>query len=251
MKKILSVFYLIARHSFYKIIAVMAVSGIVQYLFFRKELNAIVNTQSTTLTGYLDIERVISLSAINVIFALTVVTILLFLSVTGAAFGSRTNYTVKRLLISEKAFFSIQSVYNFIVLITLLGAEILLTYAFTQQYMSVANESFISNQSVFLAFYRNEFLHSLLPLSDILIWVRNAMQIITFSLAASFFSYKQRRGKRSIAVIFLAVFSIIWNSGNVGGDLTVILTYLICACMIGFIIMYVRKGWGEDNEYAD
>ena len=251
MKKYLSVFYLTARHSFYKIIALMTLSGIVQYLLFQKELTALLNSDISSLTGYRDIERVISLSAINIVFAVTVAAVIFLLSVTAVAFGSECNYTVNRLSVSESVYFTLQSFYNFLVLIFILGFEIVLTYIFTQKYIESANVCFVSNQSVFLAYYRNEFLHSILPLSDILIWIRNAMQIFTLSLAASFFSYKQRRGKRSIAVIFLTIFSIIWNSGNVGGDLTVIITYILCVCMSAYIIVYVKNGWGEQNEYVD
>lgn len=249
MKKYLSVFYLVSRHSFYKIIAVMAISGFAQYFFFNKELSALAHYDTSSVAAYPDLERLISLSAVNVIFALTVAAVLFSLSICGTAFGSRCNYTIKRLSVNESTYFKIQTVYNCIILIVLLGAEILLAYIFSMKYISAAKPSFISDQSVFLAFYRNEFLHSLLPLSDILIWIRNIMQIFALSLSAAFFSYKQRRSKRSIGVIFLTVFSIIWNSGEVGGSLSVIVTYLICGSVIAFIIAYVKNGWGENNEY--
>lgn len=251
MRKYFSVFYLTSRQSFYKIIALMCISGIVQYIFFQKELDALSSFNRSNLTGYRDLERVTSLSAINVIYAATVVAVLVLLTITGTAFGSKCNYTIKRLSVSEKAYFYIQSIYNIIVLVFLLGFEILLTFVFSNMYIAVANKDFISNQSIFLAYYRNDFLHSLLPLADTLIIIRNALQIFALSLAASFLSYKQRRGKKSVAVIFLTVFSIIWNSGEIGGSLSVMLTYFICAAITAFIIIYVKNGWGENDDYYD
>lgn len=251
MKKLISVFYLAARPSFYKILVVLLTSTAIQFLFFDKELSTLSGYHTSTLSGYPDLEHLISLSAINVIFAVTFVVILFLLSITGTAFGSKCNYTLSRLAVSDRTYFFLQTLYNFIILIILLCTEVLICNAFAHQYLEAANTSFISNQTIFLAFYRNEFLHSLLPLSDVLIWVRNFLQMISLSISASFFAYKQRRGKKSIGVMFLAVFSIIWNSGEVGGSLSVILTYLICVCMIVYMVLYVKNGWGENNEYVD
>jgi len=249
MKKHLSVFCLIARSSIFKVILILVLSLIIQSAFFISECNNAFHAEDLSGDYIPDLERMVSLSAANVWFAGTVCLITLLLCIHGCEFGSKCSYTVKRLSVSEISVFFMQAAYNATVFIILLCSEIILTFFLSGYYLSAAPAEFISGQSVFLAFYRNEFLHSILPLEDIILWIRNALLFCTFSLATAFFPLKHRRGKISVAIFFIAVFSVIWNSGTIGADFSVIVAIFISLIMSAYILYYVIKISGEEPSY--
>ena len=92
--------------------------------------------------------------------------------------SEKTAYTVGRLQIGEKAFFYIQTAYNFLMLFALFAVQAILLFAMCKYYVSQAPSEIISEQSLFLAFYRVDFLHSVLPLDETFMVVGNLSIII-------------------------------------------------------------------------
>ncbi|MFQ9916376.1 MAG: GntR family transcriptional regulator [Flavonifractor plautii] len=66
---------------------------------------------------------------------------------------------------------------------------------------------FSGPQALFLACYRDSYLHSLLPLDDCLLWVRNLSMCAALGTAAASFSFQRRMGRRAFAVLPLAALS--------------------------------------------
>ena len=62
-------------------------------------------------------------------------------------------------------------------------------------------------------------MHSLLPLEDILLWIRNFLLIIALSISAAEVTYKQRRKKYGVMLILNAVVSVAFfkcEAGDLG-----------------------------------
>ena len=66
---------------------------------------------------------------------------------------------------------------------------------------------FSGPQALFLACYRDPYLHSLLPLDDCLLWVRNLSMCAALGTAAASFSFQRRMGRRAFAILPLAALS--------------------------------------------
>ena len=121
-------------------------------------------------------------------------------------------------------------------------------FALCRWYLALAEPEFVSNQTVFLAFYRSKFLHGLLPLAESSAWVRNFFVVLGLGCASAYFPYLQRRGKFSVSVLLLLVISIIWFPRNVGiaaGDFWVIFSSV---AVIGWIVYKVFIKEGEQDE---
>ena len=98
--------------------------------------------------------------------------------------GSQS-YSLRRLAISEKSV-SICHVLALWVCFLLLWAVQLLTALLLLWWISKSSSAAgLSSQSVFLAFYRNPFLHNLFPLEDWLYWFRNLILTAGLSLSAA------------------------------------------------------------------
>ena len=69
---------------------------------------------------------------------------------------------------------------------------------------------------MFLAFWRSEYLHALLPMADSALWIRNGLLLISLGLAAAIFPYKQRRGKYSGSAIAMLPYTLITFERGIG-----------------------------------
>ena len=66
---------------------------------------------------------------------------------------------------------------------------------------------FSGPQALFLACYRDPYLHSLLPLDDWPLWARNLSMCAALGTSAACFSFQRRMGRRAFAVLPLAALS--------------------------------------------
>lgn len=68
----------------------------------------------------------------------------------------------------------------------------------------------VNSQTVFLAFYRVPFLHSLLPLADGWRYVRNAVLCAALGVCAAAFPVQQRQGNRGFAAVILTALTVLF-----------------------------------------
>lgn len=109
-------------------------------------------------------------------------------------------YTLRRLKIGEKAVFLLQALANAVFYLFLLAAELVLFYALSV-WIARAYPSGAGEQAVFLGFYRSELLHSLLPLQDLPLWVRNGLLLIAMSLTTAEVPLLCRQKRYSFSVL--------------------------------------------------
>ncbi len=246
MKKYSSVFGLIARGSVYEIITTMVLMVIAEIILFYNRLNHALRLVSADFSME-KIETVMDQSLIKWVFAVGAIIITLSLFIMGSENNNtKTNYTIRRLSISEREFFFCQATYNTLIYIILWAVQTALVFGLCIWYTNSAPENTIGNQTVFLAFYRNEFLHSLLPLDDAAIWVRNIALAIGLGFAAAEFPYKQRRHKNSTTAIALLLYAIIYFGRGIGDLFNAVLTIMLSLAIIGETLYTVFKNDEEE-----
>lgn len=240
-KKYLSVFALYAKSSLLKILGVMLLALIAEGFFFLR-------TTDKSLYMY-SIDMIFEKSHTGLIFAIAFLLITVLLCIPGCHFRSQTGYTLRRLSISEKEVFFCQSAYNFLVYSVFLAFQVALCFLLSLYYMSVAPAEEVTNQTLFLAFYRNSFLHSVMPLSDVALWLRNLFLAVFLAFAVSEFSFKNRRRKFSLMTLIAVAYPLFSFKREIGDIGHTVFTALFMLIVIAECISCVFfRNYEEEEE---
>jgi hypothetical protein len=199
MKRYCSVFGLPIRATLGRILAVLIASAVVQLLRFRSVLQEAQSAYEAVRDlpdlspSFPLFEHLLDESRPGAFLACAFLLITLFLCLPGTGYSSRTGYTLKRLQVSEHTVFVLHAVYAALAYLLLLASQLAVVFVCAQAYRAAVPTELFSNQFLFLAFYRHDLLHALLPLEDLMLWIRNAVLLAAVSLVTAEFSYKQRR----------------------------------------------------------
>jgi hypothetical protein len=148
----------------------------------------------------------------------------------------------------KSASFVIQAICNAMMLVLLWAAEVMICLFLCRAYVHAVDPSLVSHQTVGLAFYRNDFLHSLLPLADITVWIRNLIMLAVIALAAASFPYKQRRGKFAADIVSYALLTVIFFTRSVGDGFNTFITVFFGLCIAAEVIWKVFANEEEGEE---
>lgn len=234
MKKHLSVFGLFARSSIYKVLGILGLMCVAEIGLF------VLKFAGEAKAEYVGrFEYYVGVSRIEICLALAFIFITFALCLPGTEFASKVGYTLRRLSVSERAVFYHQVVFNTIVYIFLWAVQIGLLYGFGLWYSATVPSAFANNNSIFLAFFRDDFMHTILPLSEVMLWIRNFLLVITLGFASAEFPYIQRRKKYSSFIIPVTIFMLLFFITGIGGVENIIFSVLLfiivvskCLCNI-------------------
>ena len=243
MKKHLSVFNLMATSSIYKITGLFAIMGIIEFILFRMVLFAGPDASTDTF----HIEYVFQNSRVFLVFAAALVLLTVLLCLTGYETSSKQGYTLQRLSISEKQVFGIQALYNTLCYFLFWSVQLLIVFLLSFYFVKKAPEMYVTNQTLFLAFYRNSFLHGLLPFEDTMIWIKNIFLFLGLGICSAGFTMAQRKGKRAFELIILLVSTIFLFSSPLGAQEGPIIALGISLACIWLTSLRVRKKEGYDE----
>lgn len=249
MKKEQSVLMLIARSTAYKILAVLALMAVLQmgFFYYRMADNRILsdgeaadgmNMKWGMVTS---LEKIVELSFTEQIFFAAFFLVCMILAWAGSEKGqSRSEYTLQRLKISRERIFFVWAVYDICCIMVLFVVQLFLVLCMGRLYLEWTDKMYTSSQTIFLAFWRNNFLHSLLPLAEISRWIRNGLMLIAAGLETAFFGYVPWRGKRHLTLILFVFYIILGFSdwaGHWGADLVKGCVSLICIILTVCIVL--------------
>ena len=246
MKKYTSVFGLFARSSIYKILLIIAAMATVQTSLFLTAFNKQMTAYESGV-GLPALEQVLDYSDFYLIFIVGFVAISVLLCLTGTSFSSKTGYTLDRLSVSERAVFFCQAIYNLLVFIILWTAELALCFGLSIYFIKNAPAEAVSNQTIFLAFYRDSFLHTLLPLSEVLLWIRNIFLLIALTIATAEYPYKQRRKKLGLSAMAMIIFTVVFFKAGAIAD--TFNSFLVIVVAVINVIEMCYNFFSEDNGY--
>ena len=244
MKKYLSVFSVIARESIWRISFLWIVSAVLQTVFFYREMLS-ENVQSSKMVAkaFTSYEDNIT---VPMLFALTILLTGILLMKTGMDFRTRTGYTLRRLRITEKQVYVLQSVYNSLMLFILFLFETALCFAFVNWGTTFFDARYITNQTVYLTFYSSEFLSDMFAGRDIINILRNLLMIASMGFNISCFSHMWRRGRKHIlGALLLVIWSFMfWWCPGFGNFENVAISVASAGMLVAAVGM-VRSGGKE------
>lgn len=247
-KKYVSVWELFAGSTIYKIAVLLAVMGAVQIFLFQKAMMAYIPMDTYDLDflaiEHYSLEYMTDKSHSAVVLAVAFVLLTVVLCRNGCNIGSKSSYTLKRLQVTEKMIFLMQCIYNSLCYVLLLGVQV--AVLLIQSGMYTAHAKYVTNQTVFLAFYRNDFMHSVLPLDGGMRWLVNLLFIIGCGVAAAVFTYRQRYGKVAW-VLWIVPAEILISFIRGMEDTYISLLFAIAVCMTAGISAF-RHVFGKSME---
>ena len=219
MKKHSSVFMLMARSTIYRVMGLLILMAVAEGGLFWLRL------QQGAIDGNFSLEAIISESRLSWACA----AFFLFVNVI-LSWGSYTisdAYTAARLSVSGKAVYLWQCIYNSLCYLLFWMVQILIGIGLCLVYEAMAPAEFVSNQTVFLAFYRSNFLHSFLPFEDTWVWVRNILLVVALGICSSRVPGKNR--KIGIGSCFLIAATGVFFVQGIGEAVALIITAIVCA----------------------
>lgn len=222
MKKHSSVFMLMARSTIYRVLGLLIVMAVAEAGLFWLRL------QQGPIDGNFSLEAVIGESRL----ALACAAIFLFVNAV-LSWGSHIisdTYTAARLSVSGKMVYLWQCVYNTLCYLLFWMVQILIGIGLCRMYEAMAPAEFVSNQTVFLAFYRSEFLHSFLPFEETWVWVRNILLIVALGISSSRYPGKSRKIGIGSLFLFSAIgVFFVQEIGDTASVVVLIIAAVLCA----------------------
>lgn len=210
MNKHSSVLWLMIQSTFTKIVGLLAGMVAVEFVLFWQ---AVLHMKSSNY----GLEQAISQGRIPWVAAAGLILMTALLCLTGAErSGGRTGYTLQRLAISEKSVFVWQAVYNASCYLLLWAVQVVAAVGLGHLYMKIADPAMVTGQTIFLAFYRSEFLHSLLPMAEMTRWLRNIALLVGLGMSSAYFTYAQRRRRGNGELLSLLGLTLLFFSASVG-----------------------------------
>ena len=239
MRKYLSIFELFARNTIYKILLVLLAMGTAQIALFRRAMSEWISMDYYDLDfqaiEHYSLEYVVDQSKSEVVMGIAFVLMTAILCWSGCNIGSKSSYTVQRLQVTEKGIFLLQSIYNSFCYVMLFAAQIMVFII--QSALYVRQSENVTNQTVLLAFYRCEFMHSILPLEGTMRWTINVLILLGCGVLAAVFTYLQRRGKLAWSLLVLVAGVLLGFIQELGNQLTIVMALLVWV-IVGFSTYY-------------
>lgn len=191
MKKHLSVLALYARNNFSRILVLLIAVSALDVLIFRLHWNRL----SYRFTDGLPVPMEEMLPGIPLAFYLSLVLLSSLLSHSSDDAQS-TGYTFQRLRIREETAALWKAVYNAVCILTFWAVQAATALGLCCWYAAAIPGQYRSSQTVFLAFYRDTYLHNLLPLDNWTRYLCIGALLLALGFTTAVRSYKLRRGSR-------------------------------------------------------
>ena len=204
MRKHLSVLMLYVHSTLYMFLLLIFVMSSVQTVFF------IIAFRSAG--GLVGLNYIMNEVHFGIIFAMCFLLLCALLCLTGCEFGSKSGYTLSRLRISTRMVFLWQSVSNAGYIFLFWAAQIGIAMTFCGIYTA----HYPQEQAAMLVFYSNGFLHSLFPLEETVILVRNIALLVALAVASACFPVRMRRRERPAAAIAVALICVVFFVSDKG-----------------------------------
>lgn len=157
-------------------------------------------------------------------------------------------YTLRRLRITERTVFLWHVLSCFFCFVILWMAEIVVLTALCRYYLAQEIASGLSNQALFLAFYRNAFLHSILPLESVSRWFYLFFSFASLAFVTAGAVVRKRYGRNirnnaplSVTIVAM-VFYFVRLLGSLASDV------LLCLFHLAVILYSLWDVWFNAEE---
>lgn len=259
MRKYISVLALDVRGTIYKILGVLILMSAAQLGNFYRVLKGNLarwEQYNYDLKKYkqliLSFEQAIEESYIQYFFGAMVVFVCAILIWGCSEHGKvRSKFLLWRLRIERRQVYLVWSIYRTFMIALVIAWQLLLVVAMNEMYQSIiANE--MAPQSLFLAFYRNLFLHSLLPLSDIFGVVWLSVFIVLCGMGTAYIGYRDITEHQSAcsAVLGVMAYGTLFVTVGILSELRWLSVLTVIVALITIICMAISVK-GSLGEHYD
>lgn len=222
MKKKLSVFNLIARHSLVWVISVLVLVVISNCVVFLTQLNP----------DYVSLYREFDRMPMYLVCAIGLILLTLVLCLPMTDRGGRQNYFLHRLELEPRKIFLNHALYNALCygLFYMVQA---LTFVGLCAVVQRMHPDRFTHQTIFVTAYQSGLIHSFLPLGDWLLNLSNLVIIAMLGICTAALPTRNRSRKMSITTfvaVFLALIVVYLQTIDVGAlDITTRIIALFCS----------------------
>ncbi len=191
------------------------------------------------------LEAVLAASRVGLIAAAAFLLLCAWLFYVGGEFSGRQSYTLRRLSVTPLGGFLARWAACSACFAIFWGAQTAAVLGLCFLYKRLGPPELWSAQAALMAFYRNAFLHGLLPLHDTTLWVRNALLCLALGAAAARMPARKKFG----ALLHSAVLTAMWFRCEPGG---LVLPLLLILLSLGVIAVELYRAAareeGDDRE---
>lgn len=168
VKPALSLWALLAKNSIYKVTAVLLCMAAAEGILF----------YGRVMQGEPALDAALDGSHISGVFLAALGLTVFILAWTQGRLDRQSGAVMGRLRLSRRGIYLLRTAYNILCMVLLFAVQIWLCILLITFYGKETAEGRVFPQRLFLAFYRSEFLHCLLPMAEAGKWVRNILLIL-------------------------------------------------------------------------
>lgn len=242
MKRYISVFEMITRSSFYKVLGILLLMTGAEAVLLMHAWNQPLAVIQPNLEEWIDQSYGIYL------FWAAYWMVTKVLASAGTNTGSMQGYTLQRLRIPEKKVHLLQIIYNILCYLLLWVTQLGILLAASVYYINHKEDVILTNQTIFLAFQRNEFMHSVFPLEEYFGWFSIAFFIIGTGILTAVFSRNQRRGKTAWSLAVFIVLAVVCFPRELGEEPILMLMVMLIWGLYAIVKAASNKGVQNDES---
>ncbi len=242
MKQHKTLFLLFLRHTAWKVLLILAGSAAVQVALFRFLIPAPARNSLESCLGSIETY----LWAV-VLLTFAVIVGLLLGATTGRGKG-RTDYLLDRLAIPPREVILCQGISNSLSILLFWAAEALVLLGLCRMYGAM--DGHLGPQTIFLATWQNDLLHSFLPTEEVSRWVRNLIWCVAVGFTAAAGSAQLRQKEKAVGIFFLIGASGAFfrcPMGNLGLDVV----YSLLSLAVTAAVLFNAFTAGKEGDYEE
>lgn len=223
MSAVLSVWALLAKSSFIKVLAVVFLLAAAETVLFYDTLRG---------DGIMSLEVQIEESGARYLFLAALGAVFFILVRTEKTLDTTGRYTMMRLRIAGEHLFAVKTAYNVLCLLVLFAAQTVLIFWFAYGHgrmpkmQSLEDGGIVVSQVIFMAFYRSDFLHSLFPMAEAGNWARNVLLLLALGTDAAGRAGRKRQAAQ-VALFLLAAVCFTDSIGTAWPDVICDIVFLV------------------------
>ncbi|MBQ9765600.1 MAG: hypothetical protein IJW18_05345 [Lachnospiraceae bacterium] len=232
--KDISALALLIKSSLYKILALIVEMTIIEFFIFYYIIDKGQN--------FAESELMITKAYIPYTFLAMLAIAFMVLCFSEKGLDKKSGYTIQRMRISKKRFFVIKTIYNVFCIVLLFVVQTLVAIVLIRNHNVELIKGEHEYQQLFLAFYRNDFLHSLFPMAEVLRWIRNVLLVLALGMQAAVSEKKSHVGD-----FCLISLTVSWFSIGMGTSVMDVFCYIAYLIVIAVALVRVFSDWSEED----
>lgn len=255
MKKYLSVLSLNVRSTIYKIFFVLIAMTLTQMVDYKIAFQSIVkkrekwNLSDTDRLLFTWNEVLEKCHTKWIFFAAVLMCSVVFIWSASERGKCKLKFSLYRLRISRRQVFAVFSGYHVLVYLILVALQILVVLWMHELYQAQVGMELVP-QALFLSFYRDPFLHAILPLSDLIGMLRFIGFVLTWGIGTTFIGYKGFQKHRNacgivMEIILIQALFLSVGIGSLGVNIWVNIVSILVSVITMLVILYSVYGRAE------